>query len=125
MAFDLIRIFKLGGLDEEEKLKRRILLRIILLTVGFGFIWSIFYFFLGYILPGMVPFVYGIFSIINLTQFYFVRRYEMFRLIQLILILLLPFCMQVAFGAFPSASAVVLASVLCPMGALMFHNVRS
>jgi serine phosphatase RsbU (regulator of sigma subunit) len=125
MNFDLIKIFDLEALAEEEKLKRRILLRIILLTVAFGFIWSVFYVFLGYYSPAAVPFVYGVISIINLIQYYFGTRYETFRLTQLILILLLPFCMQISFGAFPSSSAVVLASLLCPMGALMFHNVRS
>jgi serine phosphatase RsbU (regulator of sigma subunit) len=125
MAIDLIKIYGLESLNDEEKLKRRILLRIILLTVGFGFAWSIFYYFLGYTLPALVPFLYGLFSIGNLIQYYLFGGYSPFRLTQLILILLLPFFMQISFGAFPSASAVVLASVLCPMGALMFHNARS
>lgn len=125
MGIDLIKIYRLERLDDEEKLKRRILLRIIILTVGFGFAWSVFYMFLGYTVPALVPFLYGLFSIGNLLQYYFFKGYPSFRLTQLILILLLPFCMQISFGAFPSSSAVILASVLCPMGALMFHNQRT
>ncbi|MFL5754109.1 MAG: PP2C family protein-serine/threonine phosphatase [Bacteroidia bacterium] len=124
MKFDLIDIFKLASLDEEEKLKRRILLRTILLTVCFGFLWALLYVILGFPVPALVPFVYGLLSIGNILHFYLYKRYNVFRTTQLILILLLPVCMQISLGTFTDASTVVLASVLCPMGALMFHTVR-
>ncbi len=124
MSFDLIKIFKLESFNDEEKLKRKILLRIILLTVCFGFIWGVFYIFLGLIIPACVPIVYGFISILNVLQYYILKRYEIFRLLQLIFILLLPFSMQVSLGSFSNSSAVVLAAVLSPMGALMFHSVK-
>jgi serine phosphatase RsbU (regulator of sigma subunit) len=125
MTFDLIKIFQLNSLDEEEKLKRRILLRIILLTVGFGLLWCLLYLFLGLVLPALVPLFYGILSMLNMTYYYFSKKYTVFRTIQLILILLLPTCMQISLGSFTNSSAVVLAAVLCPMGALMFHTIKT
>jgi serine phosphatase RsbU (regulator of sigma subunit) len=125
VKIDLVKIFKLDNLDEEEKLKQSILIRIIVLTVFFGFIWGVIYFLLGYALPGLVPIIYGILSIGNMFQYYLYQRYSVFRLIQLILILLLPFCMQIALGGFINGSTVVLASILCPLGALMFHNMKT
>jgi serine phosphatase RsbU (regulator of sigma subunit) len=120
----LVKLFRLTDLDEEERLKRVILLRILLLTAFFGTVWGVFYLFLGLTIPGLVPIIYALLSMINLSQFFFNNRYHVFRFIQLILILLLPFCMQLALGSFMNASAVILASILCPLGALMFHTVR-
>ncbi len=47
------------------------------------------------------------------------------RALQLLFILLLPFLLQVALGGFVPASAVVIWSLLCPFGALVFDDARS
>lgn len=124
MGFDLIKLFQLAAFDEEEQLKRKILLRIILLTVFFGMVWGVFYIFLGLLIPALVPIIYGILSMMNMGQYYFLKKYDLFRMTQLILILLLPTSMQLSLGSFYNSSAVVLSAVLCPMGALMFHSIR-
>ncbi len=124
MKLNLIKTFDLGLLDDDEKLKRMILLRILLLTVFFGLLWGVIYILLGHFIPAMVPIFYGLLSLINLTQYFFYKKYIVFRFTQLILILLLPFCMQIALGSFLNASSVILASLLCPLGALMFHSVK-
>jgi guanylate cyclase len=52
------------------------------------------------------------------------HRYLFYRLSQLILILLLPFFLQVALGGFVNSSAVILWSFICPLGALLFAEPR-
>lgn len=52
------------------------------------------------------------------------RRFPPFRLTQLTLILLLPFLLMLALGGFEASSAVVLWSLLCPFGALLFSEPR-
>jgi serine phosphatase RsbU (regulator of sigma subunit) len=111
-------------LDQEEKLRRTILVRVILLTAIFGSVWSVLYFFLKLNGGGMVVLSYAILSFFNLFMFYATRKYRPFRMVQLILILLLPTGTQIALGGFYSASNVVLAAILCPLGALMFYNIR-
>ena len=122
--YRIAQVFGFDELDREEKLRRVILVRVILLTVVFGLIWSVLYFVLGLNLGGTVVLTYSVLSLINLAYYYFSRRYDPFRMTQLILILLLPTCTQIALGGFNSASGVVLASILCPLGALMFYNMR-
>jgi hypothetical protein len=122
--YKISRIFGFEHLDRDEKLRRIILIRILLLTVFFGLIWSVLYFFLGFKLGGAVVLGYGLLSLANLGVFYITKNYNPFRLVQLILILLLPFGTQLAMGGFYSASGVILASILCPLGALMFYTQR-
>lgn len=119
----LIKIFGLKKLGEEEQVKRLILIRLLLITSILGISWGLFYiFYLGLTVPGLCPIVYALLSFVNLFQFFIFKKYSSFRITQLIFILFLPFCMHISLGSFTNASCVVLASLLCPIGALMFHS---
>ncbi|HYG53355.1 MAG TPA: SpoIIE family protein phosphatase [Flavobacteriales bacterium] len=122
--YRIARIFGFDDLDRDEKLRRIILVRVLLLTAFFGLIWSVLYFTLGFKLGGTVVLSYVVLSLVNLAVFYVTKNYNPFRMVQLILILFLPFGTQLALGGFYSASGVVLASILCPLGALMFYTQR-
>lgn len=89
-----------------------------------GFAWGLMYFFFREPLAGAIPFSYGIFSLLSILYFARTRQYAFFRFSQLLLILLLPFLLMVTLGGFINASAVVLWSLICPLGALLFHNPR-
>ncbi|MBL4715396.1 MAG: SpoIIE family protein phosphatase [Bacteroidia bacterium] len=117
--------FALCDLDEEERIRRTILLRIATITLCFGFLWGILYFIIGVNLAATVVTAYSLLSAINLFIFYFTKQYSFFRTSQLILILFLPFCVQCSLGGFTEASSVVMASILSPLGALMFHNLKT
>src|SRR3970282_1150197 len=52
------------------------------------------------------------------------RRFRLFRSTQLILILVLPFLLQLALGGFVNASAVIIWSLLAPLGALAMSGRR-
>jgi guanylate cyclase len=89
-----------------------------------GAVWGVAYIALGELWPGLIPFSYAIFSFLSLVVFAFTRRYQTFRFSQLLLILLLPFLLQAALGGFVNSSAVVLWSLICPFGALLFDEPR-
>ncbi len=122
MGLDLEHIFDLKSLDNEERIRRKILVRIVLLTALFGAIWGVLYLILGLELGGIAVLSYVVLSSINLFQFYLSKKYNVFRLTQLILILLLPMSVHLSLGSFSAASGVVLASFLAPLGALMFDK---
>jgi guanylate cyclase len=52
------------------------------------------------------------------------RRYRLFLFTQLLLILILPFLLMIALGGFIKSSAVILWSLLSPLGAMLFDEPR-
>lgn len=108
----------------QEEVRRRTLVRIVLYTVALGFIWCLLHLAIG-LWPVTVPVTsYIVLSLLNLGVFRRTGSYERFRMIQLILILFLPFFTQLAYGGFVPAGAIVIASFIAPVGALMFHRVE-
>ena len=73
---DLGKIFELTHLDKEEKVKRIILIRIILLTSFFGILWGFFYLFLHLYQAAFVVLIYSGVSSANLFVFYLNKKYK-------------------------------------------------
>jgi serine phosphatase RsbU (regulator of sigma subunit) len=117
-------VFGYEDRPKEEKLKRAILIRILLLTCFFAVLWAGFYVFLGLFAGASVVGGYALVSFLNLALYRKHHNYPNFRFNQLILILLLPTLTQIMLGGFNSGSGVIMAAMLCPLGALMFHNAR-
>jgi len=82
------------------------------------------YIFFNEPLAGAIPLSYGIVSLLSIVHFWRTHQYRFFRFSQLRLILLLPFLLMVALGGFSNGSAVVLWSLICPMGAMLFDEHR-
>ena len=118
-------IFNLKTEEGEEKIRRKILVRITVLTAFFGYVWGGLYFFLELDRGGFSVLSYSVLATLNLAYFALTGNYKFFRLSMLILILLLPFGVSLALGSFTASSGVILASMLSPLGALMFFNVRT
>jgi adenylate cyclase len=121
------RIAQIGADPEDEddiRLRKSLLVILALLFMLAGVAWGLMYFWLGETTAGMIPFTYGIFSLLSVIYFGLTGRYHFFRFSQLILILLLPFFLMVALGGFVSGSAVIVWSFICPMGAMMFDKRR-
>ena len=110
---------------EEEKVQKSSLLFMTgpFIFVGFG--WGLVYFFSGLYIPGLIPFCYGVFSVFCVGLFAYTRNYIFFRNAQLILVLLLPFFLQLTMGGFVPSSAVIMFAIINPAGALIFHNKKS
>jgi len=104
----------------EERLRKAILVFLASIYSFAGILWGISYFALGLPLAGSIPLVYSVLSGLSLLYFFQTKRYEIFRFSQLSLILLLPILLQFSLGGFASSSTVMIWSILCPVGALMF-----
>jgi adenylate cyclase len=121
----ITRLSQIGANTKDEdniRLRKSLLVLLAFLFMLAGVAWGLMYFWLGETTAGIIPFTYGIFSLLSVTYFGLTGRYHFFRFSQLILILLLPFFLMVALGGFVSGSAVIVWSFICPMGAMMFDE---
>ncbi|MGI9551943.1 MAG: adenylate/guanylate cyclase domain-containing protein, partial [Aurantibacter sp.] len=105
---------------DSEKLKKSTLLVMSSPFAVAGLIWGLIYFFNGYTLPGLIPFSYSLLSISSIIHFGLTKKYSFFRSSQLLLILVLPFALQISLGGFIPGSAVIMWAIICPLGALVF-----
>jgi len=121
------RVGKIGYLpndSEEEKIKKSSLLFMSFPFAIAGLIWGTLYFVNGMMLPGSIPFSYGIVSLLTITHFIIWKKYWFFRFSQILLILLLPFFLQLSLGGFMPSSSVILWALISPLGALAFYGVK-
>ncbi len=108
----------------EERLKKSSLLVVSGPFAIAGLVWGVLYFSNGLLLPGAIPFCYGILSIINIISFGFTKQYRFFRNSQLVLILILPFALQISLGGFVPSSAVMYWAIIAPAGAMFFDSIK-
>lgn len=110
--------------SEDERLRKAMLTSISAMTAVAGFIWGCTYWTVGLPLVAAIPFSYSLILFLAIAHFFRTKSYRLFRTIQLILILALPFLVQWTVGGFTAGSAVMVWGLLSPMGALMFAGVR-
>jgi guanylate cyclase len=110
--------------DDEVRLRKAFLVSGSFMFILAGAVWGVAYIALGELLAGSIPLGYAIVSLLSVAVFALTRRYRFFRFSQLSLILLLPFLLQVTLGGFVNSSAVILWSLICPFGALLFDDPR-
>lgn len=111
--------------DEDIKVSKSTLTLLSLPFAIIGLSWGIIYFFNGLIIPGYIPFFYGLLSLGSFIHFSIVKNYKIYRNIQLFFILILPFLLQLSLGGFIYGSVVILFSLLSPFCALVFFNNNS
>ncbi len=109
---------------EDEKLKKSTLLIMAFPFALAGIMWGALYFFSGMLLPGLIPFCYGILSLISVGAFLIFKKFRFFRFSQILLILLLPLFLQISLGGFIPSSSVMLWGLISPLGALVFYNAK-
>ena len=85
-----------------------------------GIVWGFGYFLLSLPVSGSIPLSYSFISAASLLYFFRTKHYTFFCRSQLTLILVLPFLLQWSLGGLTASGAVVLWSILSPIGALMF-----
>jgi adenylate cyclase len=110
--------------DEEVRLQKTLLVAMGIAVALFAVVWGLIYFAFDERLASVIPFAYAAISAASLVTFAMTRRHEFFRMSQLLLILILPFFLMVTLGGFVNGSAVILWSLLCPFGALLFAGYR-
>ncbi|HLZ47437.1 MAG TPA: serine/threonine protein kinase, partial [Candidatus Limnocylindria bacterium] len=111
--------------DEDQRRRKRYLAASAVLVLPAGIVWGLLYLATGERVAAAIPIGYSVLSSASLVAFARWHDFRAFRAFQLLFILLLPFLLQVALGGFVPASAVILWSLLCPFGALIFADVRS
>lgn len=109
-----------AGDSEEARLQKTLLVSASLMFILAGLLWGSIYVAFNEPLAGAVPISYALFSSLSILLFGLTHRYRLFRFSQLLLILLLPFLLQLALGGFVNSSAAILWSLICPFGALLF-----
>ena len=110
--------------DEDVRRQKRLLVAIASLIIPAAIIWGGLYLVFDEPLAASIPLTYMAVSFLSIIVFGLTRRYYFFRFSQLILILLLPFLLMLTLGGFVNGSAVVLWSLLSPLGALLFAGRR-
>jgi serine phosphatase RsbU (regulator of sigma subunit) len=114
---------KAGSLEsdsEEQRLRKAVLVFLAVIYTLAGIVWGSGYLLLGLPVSGSIPLSYSLISVISLLYFFYAKQYKFFCRSQLTLILILPFLLQWSLGGLTASGAVVLWSILAPIGALMF-----
>lgn len=110
--------------EVEVRVGKRVLVAVSMLMAVLAVVWGGVYLAYDLALAAAIPWTYSAAVAVSLLLFALTRRYRMFRATQLALILLLPFALQVVLGGFVSASAVIVWSLLAPLGALAMADRR-
>ncbi len=111
--------------SDDVALQKVILISVVLASAVAAALWSLVYIAVGAWAAGAIPATYSILSVANTALLGSFRRYQVYRFTQLTLILLLPWLMMISLGGFHNSSAVILWSTLCPLGALIVHDLRA
>src|SRR5689334_23350218 len=110
--------------DDDLRLQKSLLVICAIPFIFAGVAWGVMYIFFNQPLAGTIPLSYGIVSLLSIVHFWRTHQYRFFRFSQLLLILLLPFLLMITLGGFINGSAVILWSLICPMGAMLFDEPR-
>jgi len=111
--------------SDDVRVRKRYLLLMALLILPAGIVWGAVYWVFDEPLAALVPWGYVVLSIVSIILFALTANYSLFRLMQLGLILVAPFILSLILGGFASSGAVVLWSLLAPIGALVFYGPRA
>ena len=118
------RVGAQAGDPPDLQLKKRLLVALSFLMGVAAPLWGALYFALDEPLAAAIPWTYTAASAISLVVFAISRRYHIFRISQLSLILVLPFLLQLVLGGFVNASAVIIWALLAPLGAMVISGRR-
>lgn len=110
--------------SEEVHLQKALMMSASPVLILAAVVWAVVYFAFGEPVAAAIPAGYAALSFLSALIFARRPNYPVFRFTQLLFILLLPFLLQIALGGFVNSSAVVLWSLICPMGALIFAGPR-
>jgi adenylate cyclase len=112
------------GETEDEHLRHGLLVAFALAISVLAIFWGLVYIAFGEPLGGAIPLTYTVLSLLSTVMFTVTRRYDVFRLTQLSLMLVLPFALMAVLGGFIPSSVVALWAFFAPIGALAFATPR-
>jgi signal transduction histidine kinase len=112
------------GDDDETRTRKAHFTAAMSLIIPAGLVWSALYFAFGARLAAVMPLAYAVLSGANLALLRRTRRFRVFQVGELALIIALPFVLQLTLGGFVSGSAVVVWAFLGPLFAVLFGTPR-
>ncbi len=110
--------------SDDVRLRKRMLLATSFMVVPAAALWGAIYFAFDEPAAASIPGGYALLSSASVVVFALTRQLRMFRTSQLLLILVLPFALMWSLDGFVNGSAVILWSLLAPLGALLFAGRR-
>ena len=111
--------------DDESRLRKVLLVVAFAGIVPAGIVWALIYAAFGEPAAGAFPAAYAVGTALNLALLPRLRHYEVFRFLQQVFLLLLPFALQVALGGFVDGSAVIIWSFISVLLALLFGTIEA
>ena len=124
----LKRLIEIGCIPSdspEERLRKSIMTIMVIPYSLAGIIWGLYFIQNDNAISGLIPFVYGIFSLTTFFHFIYTKRYNIFRFSQVGFILVLPFFLQLTLGGFSQSSGMLLWSCTAPFIALVFYDFKT
>lgn len=113
-----------AGDSEETALRKRVAVALFAGTLPFTIAWSGIYLVAGAPLAAAIPGFYSVFTPINTFIFARTRNLALYRFIQLLLVLILPWLVMISLGGFRQSSAVIMWAALSPLGSLLLDDLR-
>jgi adenylate cyclase len=108
----------------ERALQKRLIVSLSIGLLPFTFLWSLIYFAAGAPLSAAMPGMYAIIAPINTAAFAWTRNLAVYRFIQLLMFLVLPWLLMMSLGGFKDSSVVIIWAALCPLAALLLEDLR-
>ena len=114
-----------AGDPPEVALQKQLLVTITLLILPAAFLWGLVYMAFGEPRAGLIPWGYGLVSLVGLATVRWTGRFGPFRAVQLGMWLVLPFLLQIELGGFVPGSAVSVWAFCAPISALLVASRRT
>jgi len=110
--------------SSELALQKRLIVLLSLGLLPLTVLWSVIYFAAGAPLSAAIPVLYTIIAPINTACFAWTRNLVVYRFIQLLVFLILPWLLMMSLGGFANSSVVIIWAALCPLAALLLEDLR-
>ena len=108
--------------SSDAALQRRLLVLMSLGTLPMTVLWSVIYFAAGAPLAASAPAVYSLITPMNTALLGWSRNFRLYRFVQLLITLVLPWVMMMSLGGFKESSAVIIWAALCPVVSLLVED---
>jgi signal transduction histidine kinase len=113
-----------AGDDEETRQRKLLLTAAAVLVIPAGLLWGALYLAYGERLAAVFPITYSALTVVDVLLLVRLRHFELFRVSQQALILVLPIALQATLGGFVGGSAVILWSLIAVLLAVLFGGPR-
>jgi class 3 adenylate cyclase len=111
--------------DEDQRLRKVLLLSVALMVLPAAIVWGAIYWFFGEPVAAAVPWSYAVIGSASIAGFAWTRSYGWFAVTVFVAFLILPFALMWALGGVVSGSAVGLWAWLSPLGARIVGHRRA